>query len=300
MNSPSRKARAMGFAMRHTSLLNLWLWGGDLRRKNWRLRRRLLCRAPRSAMRKGLSVRAEMFRGRTVWHIGPLESRSSVRVLYWHGGGFVFGPMSIHWKFISRLVRDFGISFIVPLYPLAPDAQAPEITDFGVALYRSLVATTGADDLVMAGDSAGGMLTAVVALLAQDEGIDLPRGLVLISPGLEAVRRDDPDYPQIRQRDSVLSDRTIDELRALYAGNLSADDPRISPIVGDFTNFPPILMFAGTDDVLVLESRAFKRKWPQVEYIEGSGLFHCWPIMPVPEAIAAQNRIAQFARSVLA
>ncbi len=250
-------------------------------------------------MRKRLSVRAETFRGRTVWHIGPLDSRSSVRILYWHGGGFVFGPMSIHWKFITRLAHDFGISFIVPLYPLAPDAQAPEITDFGIALYRSLVATTGADDLVMAGDSAGGMLTAVIALLAQDEGIDLPKGLVLISPGLEAVRRDDPDYPAIRRRDSMLSDRTIDELRALYAGGLADDDPRISPIVGDFTNFPPMLMFAGTDDVLVLESRAFKRKWPQVEYVEEAGLFHCWPIMRLPEAIPAQNRIAQFALSVL-
>ena len=99
----------------------------------------------------------------------------------------------------------------------------------------------------------------------------------------------------IELRDPILTIRGIREAGEIYAGAAGTIDSRVSPIHADWSGLPPILAFGGSDDILVVDSRDLGAKLPSVEYIEGSGLMHDWPIFGFPESRAAQARMARFA-----
>jgi acetyl esterase/lipase len=81
----------------------------------------------------------------------------------------------------------------------------------------------------------------------------------------------------------------------LYAGDLPLTDPRCSPIFGNWDGLPPILAFAGGDDILVTDSRALKAKVPSVDLTELAGMMHDWPIFSFSESRKAQAAMAGFA-----
>ena len=95
-------------------------------------------------------------------------------------------------------------------------------------------------------------------------------------------------------RDGILTISCIAEGGTLYAGDVPRTDPRCSPIFGNWDGLPPILAFAGGDDILVTDSRALKAKLPSVELIELSGMMHDWPIFSFAESRKAQAKMASF------
>jgi epsilon-lactone hydrolase len=107
--------------------------------------------------------------------------------------------------------------------------------------------------------------------------------LLLICPWLDANPAN-PEQRHIEPRDAILTLAGIAEAGQLYAANLPLNDPRVSPIHGNLNGLPPILAFGGSDDVLVTDARALKVKVPLVEYHEGAGLIHDWPIFTFPKA----------------
>ncbi len=184
----------------------------------------------------------------------------------------------------------------MPLYPLSPAHNVESITSFALAFYRDFTASVDPAQFVMAGDSAGGGLTAATAMLAREAGLPLPKGLILICPWLN-VAPNHPDQTAIAPRDAILTLQGIREAGAHYAAHRAIDDPLVSPIHGSWDRLSPMLCFGGGDDILVTDARALKAKHPAVDYHELAKMIHDWPLFLFPESRAAQQSMAEFARS---
>ncbi len=248
---------------------------------------------PSAKMRAKLDVSTRQFEGRDVWHIRPKGGETTKTVLYFHGGGYVYSAAKPHWDYLGHMAEKHGWSIVAPLYPLAPEAGAAEITAFALSVYKDMLTRHHAADLAIAGDSAGAGLAVATLMLARDAAVPLPSKAVLICPWLE-TNPAHPDQVAIEKRDAILSIQGISDAGKLYARDLPPTDPRVSPLHGDWSGMPPMLVFGGGDDILVTDARALKAKVPQIDYAEEAGLIHDWPIFVFPESRKAQARMAAF------
>ena len=295
---PSLSARLVGFVLRTTGLYRKMFAGGPLFRETLAKIRMARLAEPSAKMKAKLDVSQAEFQGQPVWKITPKNRAPTAHILYWHGGGYVYPAAPVHWAFLAGMAERYGWSVTAPLYPLAPESDAERTTAFALEFYRSYAAAQGGTPFLMAGDSAGGGLAAATALLARDGGLPLPKGMILICPWLN-LDPAHPDQKRIEPRDAILSVSGISEAGMLYAGTLALDDPRASPIFGDWGGLGPILAFGGGDDILVTDARALVAKLPSVDYVEEAGMIHVWPIFTFPESRRAQTRMADFAQSLL-
>lgn len=293
---PSFTARAVSFVLRTTGYYKKLFAGGPDLETNLRALRSQAIPEPSDKMRKKVSVSSVEFEGRTCWQIRPKEGVTKARVLYFHGGGYVYSAAAAHFDFVAHVAEKHGISFIMPMYPLAPEADAKEYSSFALSLYRFLLTKHEASDIVIAGDSAGGGLAVTTARLAQEAGLAAPAGLVLICPWLD-VTASAPEQVAIEKRDAILTIQGIRDIGPLLARDLPLNDPLVSPIKAEIASLPPTLMYGGGDDILVTDARAFKAKHPEIDYREGAGLIHVWPIFIFPESRKAQAEIADFVKA---
>ncbi|MFM2098524.1 MAG: hypothetical protein RLZZ366_63 [Pseudomonadota bacterium] len=289
----SLTARIAGFILRTTGTYKKLFAGGPGMVATIAGARTVPIDVPSDKMRAKLDISTSEFGGRSVWHIAPKGHVSPTRLLYFHGGGYVYSAASAHWDFLCTMAHKHGVSIIAPLYPLAPESDATEITDFALAFYRDVLTRHDAGNIVMAGDSAGGGLAVATLMAARNSGVPLPAKAILICPWVEANPAH-PDQARIEKRDAILTVQGIRDAGLMYARDLPITDPRVSPIHGDWSGLPPMLMFGGGDDILVTDARALKAKLPSIDYVEEAGNIHDWPIFVFPESRKAQARMAAF------
>lgn len=290
---PSLTARTLGWLLRTTGSVWKRYEGGPAMPRVIELARSAPLPVPTAAMQRTLAVRETMFDGRSVWHLAPRTGATRAQLLYFHGGGYVFSAVPPHWQFYAHLARRHDIAVTAPLYPLAPEAGAEETTAWALALYRDFVERQDGP-FVLGGDSAGAGLAAATLMAARDAGLRLPSAVLLLSPWLD-ISGTHPDQPGIEPRDSVLRLRGIRDAGAMYARALPVDDWRVSPIHGDWSGLPPMLVYGGADDILVTDARDLAAKRPDADYREGAGLMHDWPLFRLlPEARVAQDDIARY------
>jgi acetyl esterase/lipase len=288
---PSFAASLAGFVLRTTGYYRRMFTGGPQFQKNIAKVRAAPLPAPPA--KAGLEIQHSEFQGRPVWRIRPNDRTPTAHVLFWHGGGYVYPATPIHWKFLSHMASAYGWAISAPLYPLAPEHSADHITAWAMDYYATYHAEIGSAPFVMGGDSAGGGLTAALAQMARDSAQPLPAGLLLICPWLN-LDPAHPDQLKTEPRDGILTISGIAEGGTLYAGSLPLTDARCSPIHGNWDGLPPILAFAGGDDILVTDSRALKAKLPSADMSELAGMMHDWPIFSFAESRNAQARMAEF------
>jgi epsilon-lactone hydrolase len=291
---PSFTARFVGFMLRTTGVFKKRYASADGLTEGVRITRAAAPELPTDKMRAKVDVSEAQVAGRSVWKIAPKGQAPAAHMLYFHGGGYVYAAASVHWAFFAHLAAKHGLAISAPLYPLAPEASAEEVTAFALAAYRDFVGRHEGP-FVLGGDSAGAGLAATTIMAARDAGLRLPTGLVLICPWLDGTTSH-PDQPNIEPRDCILGIPGIREAAKLYARDLPVTDPKVSPINGDWSGLPPILSFGGGDDILVTDARALKAKLPDTDYDERAGLMHDWPLFFFPESRDAQAKIAAFAK----
>jgi epsilon-lactone hydrolase len=291
---PSLPVRVVSFLLDTTGIVRKRFTAGDKFLDTIAKVQALPFAEPTANMKSRFDVRHSLYGGRAVWTMAPKGGAVSANVLFWHGGGYVFPITPLHWKFLAHMVGRFGWSITVPYYPLAPDSAAEATTGWALEFYKQYMAESHAGPVVMAGDSAGGGLTAATAMLARDGGLPLPDKLILICPWL-ALDPGHSDQPGIEPREVILTMDGIKEAGKLYAGNLHVGDPRCSPIFGSWDKMPPIQAFGGGNDILVTDARQMKAKLPSVEYTELAGMMHDWPIFAFSESRSSQAQMAEFA-----
>lgn len=213
------------------------------------------------------------------------------RVVYFHGGGYVGEIDGAHWRVCRRMATLVPAQVSVPIYPLAPGATAGTTVPTATDIVADVLAAASAPGLVtVMGDSAGGGLALAVAQRLRDRGLAVPR-LVLVAPWLD-VTMTDPRIDESVTRDPILSVARLVQAGKLYAGDLPTDDPLVSPLFGDLHGLGPITLLVGTRDLLLHDARRLRELATAVgvpvDYHEGKGLVHVYPILPLPEARAAR------------
>src|SRR6478752_7769952 len=202
-------------------------------------------------------------------------------IVYLHGGGYVAGIDPFHVRYTTRLATELDARVVIPDYPLAPEHSWRDshdaLTDLAARWAKD------SDELVLAGDSAGGGYALALALTLRDRGGPQASRLVLHSPWVD-LTTSTPETAEFSARDPWLFLSKLDAYAEWWAG--SPDDlarPEVSPALGDLDGLPPALMFCGTRDTLapgcrLLERRAQETDW-DVTYIEVADLIHVYPIL---------------------
>ena len=182
-------------------------------------------------------------------------------VVYIHGGGFVIGSISIMDNVAREIAHASGASVISVGYSLAPEHPFPEGLDDCEAVTRWAIANASDFDVppelvAVAGESAGGNLSAAVALRLRDAGGVSIAGQVLLYPGVAGY----VDYPSIDEFDGLIINRKAREFyqEAYSGGRDIGNDPYAAPLQADtLEGLPPALVVLGGCDMLRDEGRAY-------------------------------------------
>lgn len=233
--------------------------------------------------------------------LSPLQGPASSRhVLYLHGGAYVHTIERSHWSFVGRLVDRLGCRVTVAQYPLAPGHHYDETLGMVEATYRRAFGEVEPAHRVLMGDSAGGGLCLVLAQRLKAQQQPQPENLVLISPWLDISVSDDL-IPALERRDPYLSAPGLLAAGRMYAGALDLCDPKVSPIYGRLDGLGRISVFIGTRDVLLADSRRFRRlaseRGIEIDYVEYEGMFHGWVLQRIPEGREALARVVEILRA---
>jgi monoterpene epsilon-lactone hydrolase len=257
---------------------------------------------PSALMKRRFGISSQTRHGYEVYAVAPRAGRSAGNVIYIHGGAYVYDIRWWHWRFIAGMVDRLGMTFTVPLYPLAPEHDCAAVSAFVLAVYRDLLAGQDPSQPVIMGESAGGGFAVSLTKQATSVGFSKPAALVLMSPWLD-VTMSDPAQEQIEKVDPVLMRPGAKAAGRWYAGSMPTTDPRVSPIYGEIAGLPPALMFCGTCDILVTDARRLAARaaveGADVEYHEEAGLMHAYPLLFFPESRKAQDRIVHYVRDAI-
>ena len=191
----------------------------------------------------------------------PKDERRSGVILYLHGGGYTCGSLEYAKGFAATLASQCGVRVFCAAYRLAPENPYPAAVDDALEAYRYLLKKGYAPrQILLCGESAGGGLIYALCLRLRQEGLELPCGLIGISPWVD-LTGSGQSYETNRDNDPSLTQ----ELLEFYAKCYTADptDPLCSPVFGDLTGFPPSLLFAGGDEILLDDARALHEKLVQ-------------------------------------
>ena len=179
-------------------------------------------------------------------------------LIYFHGGGFVFGTLDTFDAVCQRLAAVSGVRVLSVEYRLAPEHPFPAAVDDAFAVFDA--AASGAfeahgvqsDALAVGGDSAGGNLAASVARERRDK----VRFQLLIYPLLQLV---ETKKPNPRWQDApLIASLTLSTIAKHYLAEADPADVRVSPLMtDDLTGLPPAYVLAAELDPLLDEGQAY-------------------------------------------
>lgn len=253
---------------------------------------------------QGIAIKPQTIEGiRGEWLI-PENSNPEKLILYVHGGGYVAGSCSDHRGFVSKFAKNTGVSNLVYEYRLAPEHPFPAAPDDSLKIYRWLLAEGyKPENILVAGESAGGGLCLALLLAIKEAQMTMPAAAVAISPWTDLSCSGESYRTKNKWSLAPLNSWTV--FSAHYRGNASAENPLVSPLFGDLKGLPPLFINAGTDDELFDDGRAFAEKAQKAgvdaTFRAGTGQVHCYPLLApmFPEATEAMNEIVGFIRKQL-
>ncbi|RPE42779.1 acetyl esterase/lipase [Streptomyces sp. Ag109_O5-1] len=204
---------------------------------------------------EGIRTSATTLGPRPALCVEPADGERPGTLLYFHGGAYVFGSPETALSLTGNLVARTGFRAYSLEYRLAPEHPFPAAIEDTVGAYRALL-DSGADpsSIAFAGDSAGGGLTVTTCLAARDAGLPMPAAIVAFSPGLDATRTGE-SMDTKAGIDPYFTRESLAHTGRMYRGGQDPDHPLLSPAVhADLTGFPPMLLQAGTNEVLLDDS----------------------------------------------
>jgi acetyl esterase/lipase len=167
------------------------------------------------------------------------ESSDAATLYYLHGGGYSIGSVNTHATMISQIARAAKARAFAIDYRLAPEHPFPAALDDALAGYRWLLEQgIDAKSIVVAGDSAGGGLTAALLLALRDAGDPLPGGAVLLSPWTDLAGTGESQRTRADLDPMIPAFEGVSPMAEWYLGGRSATEPLISPLYGDYAVFP--------------------------------------------------------------
>jgi monoterpene epsilon-lactone hydrolase len=237
------------------------------------------------------------------WIRAGMPDESEV-FLYLHGGGFFFGSPAEFRGLTWRLAAATGRPVLALAYRLAPEHTPSDALEDVHAAYRYLLDEGyPADKIVVGGDSAGGHLTLALLLALRERGEPLPRAAVTLHPWADLACEAE-SHTLNRETDPLVPADRLAWAGSTYLEGKKETDPLFSPVRGDYTGLPPLMVVSSDSEILRDDARdvAARARAAGVEVVhhEWDGLSHDFALFAdwIPEGKAAFRHIAEFLRSV--
>jgi len=223
-------------------------------------------------------------------------------IFHIHGGGFALGSAAAGAGLAASLARKTGMRAVSVGYRLAPEHPYPAALHDVTAAYRALLEQDGsAGHLVVSGESAGGNLAIELLLAGKAEGLPMPAAALLLSP-MTDLTVTGSSYAGKADADPAITAAAIRTRAADYLAGTDPADPAVSPIYADLRGLPPLLIQAGSHEVLLDDATrlAAKAAADDVAVILDitPGVPHVFQAFAalLDEADAALNRAARFVK----
>lgn len=228
------------------------------------------------------------FNGMQVFTFGEIESKNTI--LFIHGGAYVNEINYQHFLFCSLMSKRLDAYVLAPVYPLAPLHEAEESFEKITELYKHML---GFDSkITLMGDSAGGGFILSFCQFIKTIGLPQPEHIITFSPWVDISMSNTP-YDD--EDDPILGEIGLREIGKSWAGKLDTRDYKVSPLFGDVTGQAPTLIFAGDNEIfykdIILYVEKLEKSNVNVRFIACEGLFHIYPLFPIPEAKKAFKEI---------
>jgi acetyl esterase len=208
----------------------------------------------------------------------PLDAGAeSAVVVYFHGGGWVVGDLDTHDRTTQRLAQAVGAVVVSVDYRLAPEHRFPAAADDAYAAVEWAAAEYQPTRLVVAGDSAGGNLAAVVSLMARDRRGPSIDHQLLVYPVTDHAM--DTESYDVNGTDYFLTRTKMAWFWDQYLGDDDRSQPYCSPLrAGDLSGLPAATVITGEFDPLRDEGEAYaarlRASGVPTEAMRAEGLFH--------------------------
>jgi len=223
-------------------------------------------------------------------------------VLYFHGGGYIAGSPETYRPLVGRLSQASDTSIFSLAYRLAPEFGFPAAVRDGIDAYRHLLGKGRAPkSIAFAGDGSGGGLAFAVTLAIRNAGLPLPAAIAAMSPWAD-LSLSGWSVLENAKNDTALNWELLFVSARHYLKRTNPSDPYASPAFASFKDFPPIMVHAGSlemlrDDASRLGDRA-SDAGTRVSVEIYDGMQHLFQASPyVPEARVSLSRLGQFLRA---
>jgi epsilon-lactone hydrolase len=229
----------------------------------------------------------------------PARSDGNRLLIYYHGGGFLFGSPRSHRAITTQLAQLTAAPVLSIDYRLAPEHPAPAAHDDCFDAYRwALEQGFDASAISLAGDSAGGNLALSTAIRARDQGLPLPGCVVMMSPALDLAG--DGESHTSLQNAPLLTKELIDLFNRAYVGEGDLRSSLVTPFYSDMSGLPPTLIHVGSNELLVDDSLTVAERIEQagspVELKVWQEMVHCWQLYGpmLEESMQSLEGVARF------
>ena len=221
-------------------------------------------------------------------------------VLYLHGGGYTAGGLDYAKGFGALLASQTQISVLCVAYRLAPEHKFPAAQDGAMEAYQYLLDSGyKPEHIAIAGESAGGGLALSLTLRIRDEGKPMPACIVAISPWADLTLSGSSYNNNVRLDPTLIRESLAYYVIAYAAGH--EDEAYVSPALGDYTGFPPTLLFAGSDEILLSDAKSVYRHLKKADVesklVVEEGMWHVYPLYGTPEGKRAVLEMSSFIRT---
>ena len=235
------------------------------------------------------------------WVLAP-GADPDVRLLYLHGGGFVSGSGAFYLPLAAHISAAAQCAVLLPDYRLAPEHPFPAGLEDCIQAHQWLTVwgpggAARAKATFIGGDSAGGGLTLSTLLALRDRRLPFPRAGIALSPFADLTLSGESIRSEA-ELDPIMHPRCLPDFVALYVADSEVRAPLASPVFGDYTGLPPLLIQVGEHEVIrddsVMVAEKARADGVEVTLEVWEGMFHVFqshdPLLP--EAREAIEHIA--------
>ena len=223
-------------------------------------------------------------------------------VLYLHGGGYILCSPATHRNITGHISKYANCPVLALDYRMAPEHRYPTALEEAFITYKMLLDSGyNAENISIAGDSAGGNLTLSLVGKILEENLPVPSSIVCLSPWCD-LSSSRPSIYRNRHKDPMLPFKRVSEAARLYSGAMNLCSAKLSPVnKNSFAGYPPTLFHCGQLEILEDEMKETYRKIKKTstngcEYVEWRGCPHVFQLFAglVPEAKSSLEQMGNF------
>lgn len=190
------------------------------------------------------------------WITTPATSADRV-MLYFHGGSYNSGSIRSHRSLAANIAHAANARALIVGYRLAPEDPFPAAVEDARAAYGWLLENRFRPDrIIVAGDSCGGGLALSLLIRLREEGLPLPAAAVCLSPWTDLACTGE-SWETNRKKDIMMDPDALRKSARLYLGESDPRTPFASPLYGNLTGLPPILIQVGSEEILLSDATCF-------------------------------------------